>query len=236
MHDFDSLNRTLLDAIEALNEIKERTWAPNHLAAEAGLRHAMRLVKRFQDEVAGPSLACSLRGCGPLIDFTPMDKHDQAACLEEYKRTKDPRFMRAHLHLEELDELHDAMSAADEVLVLDALADLMYVVVGTAVTFDLPLPEAFTAVHESNMTKEAQEDDPDRDRVRIKGPGYKAPDLAGVLRDYRVKQVLPHNMQLLQADPIKLRECEFCGMTHADVLGQIREVGRAKCTGMRGRS
>lgn len=33
------------------------------------------------------------------------------------------------------------------------LADLMYVTIGTAVTFGLPLEEVFKAVHENNMSK-----------------------------------------------------------------------------------
>lgn len=55
--------------------------------------------------------------------------------------------------MEELGELLKALSERDEVELLDALADLQYICVGTATTFDLPIEAAFDAVHESNMTK-----------------------------------------------------------------------------------
>lgn len=96
-----------------------------------------------------------------------------------------PRANRAHLMVEELSELMAAMREGDEVKALDALADLLYVVLGTADTFDLPVAAAFAEVHRSNMTKEAQADDPERARCRDKGPRYSPPDLEGVLREHR---------------------------------------------------
>ncbi len=97
----------------------------------------------------------------------------------------DPRALRVHLMAEELSEVIDALLNGDELETLDALADLMYVVVGTAVTFDLPLPAAFDEVHRSNMTKERQSDDPAAPRVRQKGPNYRAPNLARILEEHR---------------------------------------------------
>jgi hypothetical protein len=97
----------------------------------------------------------------------------------------DRRILRAHLMMEELGELLEAMANYDEVGTLDALADLTYVVFGSAVTMDLPLYEAFWEVHRSNMTKEKQPDDPNKDRVRSKGPNYAPADLKGVLERCR---------------------------------------------------
>jgi len=98
---------------------------------------------------------------------------------------KDRRFLRAHLLLEELGETLQAMAHGDELKMLDGLCDLLYVLFGTAVTFDLPLQAGFSEVHASNMTKERQPDDPEGDRVRDKGPNWRAPDLECVLTSWR---------------------------------------------------
>lgn len=97
----------------------------------------------------------------------------------------DRRVLRAHLMVEELEEVLYAMIVGDEELLLDGLADLIFVVVGTAVTFDLPLDGAFVEVARSNMTKEKQLKDPAKDRVRQKGPNYDPPRIADILKRYR---------------------------------------------------
>lgn len=59
------------------------------------------------------------------------------------------------------------------------LADLMYVTIGTAVTFGLPLREVFAEVHKSNMSKLGPDGKPiyREDGKVLKGPNYKEPDL-----------------------------------------------------------
>jgi predicted HAD superfamily Cof-like phosphohydrolase len=51
--------------------------------------------------------------------------------------------IRTQLMLEEFRETHAAMLASDLVEVADGLADLAYVVVGTAVAYGLPIADAF---------------------------------------------------------------------------------------------
>jgi predicted HAD superfamily Cof-like phosphohydrolase len=113
----------------------------------------------------------------------------------------DERFSRMHLIFEEAAELGIELSKGLpltdteesynlEAAMLDGLSDLLYVVLGTAVTFDWPMVNAFAEVHDSNMTKEKQDDDEAGHRVRLKGPNYKAPDLVSVLRAYREHQRL----------------------------------------------
>ena len=46
-----------------------------------------------------------------------------------------------------------ALAVRNETQVLDALADIEYITIGSAITFDLPLTKAFNAVHDANMTK-----------------------------------------------------------------------------------
>ncbi len=59
------------------------------------------------------------------------------------------------------------------------LADLMYVTIGTAVAFGLPLEEVFTEVHKSNMSKLGDDGKPQfrEDGKVLKGPNYKPPNL-----------------------------------------------------------
>ena len=59
------------------------------------------------------------------------------------------------------------------------LADLLYVTIGAAVTFGLPLEEVFYEVHKSNMSKLGEDGKPimRSDGKILKGPFYKEPDL-----------------------------------------------------------
>lgn len=61
--------------------------------------------------------------------------------------------LRHVLMLEELQEYRDAAEAGDLVEVADALADLTYLVLGTAVSHGIDLEPVFEAVHFSNLSK-----------------------------------------------------------------------------------
>lgn len=54
---------------------------------------------------------------------------------------------------EEFRELKDAVEASDLVELADAMADLIYVIVGMAVTHGIPLQEVFAEVQRTNMAK-----------------------------------------------------------------------------------
>ncbi len=99
----------------------------------------------------------------------------------------DPDVVRlqARLIREEFEEVMDELAAlayaSDPFVVVELyrnllkeLADLRYVVEGTAVAFALPIDAAFAAVHASNMTKSF---DLDKGGKVLKGPGYVAPDM-----------------------------------------------------------
>lgn len=92
------------------------------------------------------------------------------------ERTRgDTRLYRVHIMVEELGELALALALHNEVDAMDALADLLYVVIGTGLAMDLPVTDIFNEVHRSNMTKAVRtEDDP---RMKDKGPDYSPPDL-----------------------------------------------------------
>lgn len=103
------------------------------------------------------------------------------------------RGTRGHLCCEELSELLRGLLEQNEELTLDGAIDLLYVTIGTLVALGLPVGEAFMEVHLSNMSKEKQITDPYANRVRDKGPNYRAPDLAGVLERWHLirDQALP---------------------------------------------
>ncbi len=95
----------------------------------------------------------------------------------------DSRLLRAELILEEAAEVCQALSQQDEVKLLDGLADLLYVTLGTAVAYDLPLAAAFAEVHRSNMTKGQAAAAHSGDRG--KGEGFSPADLLTVLKVWR---------------------------------------------------
>ena len=98
--------------------------------------------------------------------------------------SQDQRLLRTHLIAEEFSELMDALACKDELEGLDALGDLLYVVIGTALQFDLPLDRGFDEIHASNMTKHtAKQAACNHDGDKGKGPDYIAPDLATILAE-----------------------------------------------------
>lgn len=73
--------------------------------------------------------------------------------LEIFRHAGDVRMLRMHLLQEELGEFMLALNQGDKPQILDGLCDLLYVLVGTAAVFGIPLEEGFAEVHRSNMTK-----------------------------------------------------------------------------------
>lgn len=65
----------------------------------------------------------------------------------------------------------------------DALADMVYVVHGTALAYGIPLDEVLAEVHRSNMSKLGLDGRPilRADGKAVKGPGFAAADVAAVI-------------------------------------------------------
>lgn len=76
-----------------------------------------------------------------LINNTP--------CIPDEKEQK----LRIKLIEEELTELKEGFETNNVVEVADALGDLLYVVLGAAVTCGIDLEPVFMEIHRSNMTK-----------------------------------------------------------------------------------
>ena len=63
------------------------------------------------------------------------------------------RGLRVRLIQEEFDELKDALAAENLSSIAKEMADLLYVVYGTAVSYGIDMDPVFREVHRSNMSK-----------------------------------------------------------------------------------
>jgi len=91
--------------------------------------------------------------------------------------------LRVALLQEEVGEFITASEKGDLVAIADALADIAYVVYGTALTYGIDLDSALREVHRSNMSKLGNDGKPlirDDGKV-LKSERYFSPDIASVL-------------------------------------------------------
>lgn len=93
--------------------------------------------------------------------------------------------LRCSLIAEEWGELRLAMEQRDLTEVADGIADLLYVVYGTAAEFGLDADALFAEVHDSNMSKLGEDGKPiyREDGKVLKGPHFRPPNLAPMLRN-----------------------------------------------------
>jgi predicted HAD superfamily Cof-like phosphohydrolase len=87
---------------------------------------------------------------------------------------------------EELAELRAAIGIGDVVAVTDALADLLYVTYGAAITFGIDLRPVFEEVHRANMAKLGG--GTRADGKVLKPGGWQPPDLAPLLEQMRLRE------------------------------------------------
>lgn len=81
------------------------------------------------------------------------------------------------------EEVGEMLTAETKVKRLDALADQLYVLLGTAIAYDLydVLAEAFWRVHEANMAKFGPGSQTRADGKVLKPPGWQPPDLSDLV-------------------------------------------------------
>ena len=94
--------------------------------------------------------------------------------------TQDEANLRWRLMDEELTEVQQEFIRypKDKIKIAKELADLLYVVYGTAVSFGIPIDEVFDEVHRSNMSKLVDGKPVKREDGKVlKGPNYKPPQL-----------------------------------------------------------
>ncbi len=90
--------------------------------------------------------------------------------------TAQSRAALAHKEGDE-DGLSEALSE-----VADAIADMLYVVVGAGVAWGLPMPAVYEEVHRSNILKFSSGCIKDENGKVVKPPGWKPPDVQGIIR------------------------------------------------------
>lgn len=115
-----------------------------------------------------------------LLEF-----HEKFGAAIDQPLTEELIDLRTNLMLEELQEVELEFAYNFSPLEIDKkkltkeLADLMYVTIGTAITFGLPLEEVFAETHRSNMSKLGEDGKPvyRADGKVLKGPNYQPPNL-----------------------------------------------------------
>jgi len=98
----------------------------------------------------------------------------------EAELTRSLLQLRSNLIYEESSEVLVELASedVDKAALTKELADLLYVVYGTAITFGLPLDTVFNRVHASNMSKLVDGKPLYREDGKVlKGPNYQPPKL-----------------------------------------------------------
>ncbi|MCW2749731.1 MAG: MazG nucleotide pyrophosphohydrolase [Aeromicrobium sp.] len=93
--------------------------------------------------------------------------------------------LRVRLLREEVEEFAEATERRDLVAIADALADVVYVAYGSAVTYGIDLDEVVREVHRSNMSKLDGDGRPvlREDGKVLKSQRYRPPDIGRVVGD-----------------------------------------------------
>jgi predicted HAD superfamily Cof-like phosphohydrolase len=100
--------------------------------------------------------------------------------------------LRIKLIHEEYIELMDALAADDIIEIADGAADLVYVIVGTCISYGIPFDRILREVHNSNMTKTpVKATFGEKYGTKTpKGPDYLPPDIAGILTSPEIQTQL----------------------------------------------
>ena len=103
--------------------------------------------------------------------------------FEEDEEYGDLFNLRMALVKEEIEEYWKAYEGEDLVELADAICDLVYVLVGTAVSFGIPFDKCFAEVHRSNMSKANPDGSVNRreDGKILKSDQFSPPDLRKII-------------------------------------------------------
>lgn len=97
--------------------------------------------------------------------------------------SKEERALRISLLKEEYNEYIMGEKHSDIVEIADALADMLYIINGTCVSYGIPIDEIFAEVHASNMSKLDTDGKVLRreDGKVLKGPNYFKPRIREIM-------------------------------------------------------
>lgn len=122
-----------------------------------------------------------------------MDFHETFQCYIQKSPNavipEDIKEVRQRILQEEVDELEDAAKKEDLVAVADALGDIIYVALGTVISYGLQdkFPDIFAEIHRSNMSKLDEQGKPifRADGKILKSNLYSAPKLEPIIFDQK---------------------------------------------------
>lgn len=100
--------------------------------------------------------------------------------------SKDERALRMSLLKEEYNEYIMGEKHHNIVEIADALADMLYIINGTCVSYGIPIDKIFAEVHASNMSKLDENGQVLRreDGKVLKGPNYFKPRIREILENH----------------------------------------------------
>lgn len=96
----------------------------------------------------------------------------------------DVKELRASLISEEVTETLKAMNVDDIVEIADGIADSIYVLLGTAVSYGIDMKPVWDEVQRTNMAKEGGAKR--ADGKILKPEGWTPPDIAGIIESQRL--------------------------------------------------
>lgn len=108
-------------------------------------------------------------------------KYNQPIRMVPGMPTKDVEIFRQDLLRQEYRELNQAIERNDLEQIYDGILDMLYVLIGTAHVYGLPLNQGMQSVHNANMQKLHATGDSQCNKP-IKPPGWKPPNLREVLK------------------------------------------------------
>ena len=135
----------------------------DHRECVTNLRHKLEFARNIIN-VLGVELTNVQRDSllqPALVDWVQDVKNFHAKChvpIGEQPRFADVNLRRV-LITEEFRELMKAIDDEDIVETADALADLIYVLIGSAITWGIPLDKVWAEVQRTNMMKEPENKD-----------------------------------------------------------------------------
>lgn len=95
------------------------------------------------------------------------------------------RQLRVKLLVEEMQEYIDGEQNDDIVEIADAIADIIYIACGTAVSYGIPLDDIFNEVHRSNMAKLVDGKPLYREDGKVMKPeGWTPPNIEKIIADH----------------------------------------------------
>jgi predicted HAD superfamily Cof-like phosphohydrolase len=98
-------------------------------------------------------------------------------------RDKNISKLRINLLTEEVNEYIEAVDNNDLIEIADAIGDILYIAIGSAISYGIPIDEVFDEIHRSNMSKLDENGKPmhREDGKVIKSSLYSPPSLEPII-------------------------------------------------------